>query len=408
MIDESRLDDTPFKPTDSFVPVLKEEPTRFDSSPEIFDTFIVGAGKRGASDITIQSEARPRIQINSRQHFGTKRMLLRSEVDLLLSYIWRSSDAPSILRQGRCLDFSYEVQVSRHERHRFRVNATPITKNGGSGVEVTMRSLPSRTPTLDDVQFEEELRPFLNPKSGIIVIAGGTGHGKSTTMAAITRHHLENHENPRKIVDFQAPIEFTFADILSEQGDSASLIGQSEIGEGRDLPTFAAGIWSSLRRAPAIINVGEARDHGSMSGCIAASIQGHIVNTTTHAGSVAEGLRRMAMEFPAEEQAARAFDLISSLQIFITQHLIRTSDGTRRFAVREFLVFDDDVRDRFLDKPIDGWSAVVRQLLKEGMKSDKVIARPLAQSTMKLVDEGWITMSEARSFIPRSMFEILA
>lgn len=145
-----------------------------------------------------------------------------------------------------------------------------------------------------------------------------------------------------------------------------------------------------------------------MSGCIAASIQGHIVNTTTHAGSVAEGLRRMAMEFPAEEQAARAFDLISSLQIFITQHLIRTSDGTRRFAVREFLVFDDDVRDRFLDKPIDGWSAVVRQLLKEGMKSDKVIARPLAQSTMKLVDEGWITLSEARSFIPRSMFEILA
>lgn len=128
MIDETRLDDTPFKPTDSFVPVLKEEPTRFDSSPEIFDTFIVGAGKRRASDITIQSEARPRIQINSRQHFGTKRMLLRSEVDLLLSYIWRSSDAPSILRQGRCLDFSYEVQVSRHERHRFRVNATPITK----------------------------------------------------------------------------------------------------------------------------------------------------------------------------------------------------------------------------------------------------------------------------------------
>ncbi len=101
-----------------------------------------------------------------------------------------------------------------------------------------MRSLPSRTPTLDDVQFEQELRPFLNPKSGIIVIAGGTGHGKSTTMAAITRHHLENHENPRKIVDFQAPIEFTFADILSEQGDSASLIGQSEIGEGRDLPTL--------------------------------------------------------------------------------------------------------------------------------------------------------------------------
>ncbi|ASY61390.1 ATPase, T2SS/T4P/T4SS family [Sinorhizobium sp. CCBAU 05631] len=407
MIDETLLDKSEFSTTAAFVPVLKEEPTRFDTSPDIFDTFIVGAAKRGASDITIQSEARPRIQINSRQHYGAKRILLRSEVDLLLSYIWRSSDAPSILRQGRCLDFSYEVQVSRQERHRFRVNATPITKNGGAGIELTLRSLPSKTPSLDDVQFEGELRPFLNPKSGIIVIAGATGHGKSTTMAAITRMHLENPENPRKIVDFQAPIEFTFADILSEQGDSPSFIGQTEIGEGRDLPTFATGIWSSLRRAPAIINVGEARDHGSMSGCIAASIQGHIVNTTTHAGSVAEGLRRMAMEFPPEEQASRAFDLISSLQIFIVQHLIRTTNGTRRYAVREFLVFDDDVRDRFLDKPIDAWSAVVRQLLKEGMESSKVIARPLALSVMKLVDDGRITADEARSFIPRSMFEIL-
>lgn len=406
MIDQEQLDQTEFSPTASFVPVLKEEPIRFDTAPDIFDTFIVGAAMRGASDITIQSETRPRIQINSRQHFGTKRTLLASEVDMLLSYIWRSSDATSILRQGRPLDFSYDVSISRHKRQRFRVNATPITKHGGRGIEISLRSLPSITPTLDDVRFESELRPFLNPKSGIIVIAGGTGHGKSTTMAAITRLHLENKDNPRKIVDFQAPIEFTFEDVLNEQGDSPSVIGQSEIGEGRDLPTFAVGIWSSLRRAPAIINVGEARDHGSMSGCIAASIQGHIVNTTTHAGSVAEGLRRMAMEFPPEEQASRAFDLISSLQIFVVQHLIRTTDGTKRFVAREFLVFDDDVRDRFLDKPIDGWSAVVRQLLKEGTKSSKVIARPLAQSVMTLVEQGHITIDEARSYIPRSMLEL--
>ncbi|RRD20812.1 hypothetical protein ECB98_25330 [Brucellaceae bacterium VT-16-1752] len=113
-----------------------------------------------------------------------------------------------------------------------------------------------------------------------------------------------------------------------------------------------------MRRAPAIINVGEARDYSSMNGCIAASIQGH-------------------------------------------------TDGTRRFAVREFLVFDEDVRDRFLDKPIDAWSAVVRGLLKEGMSSDKVIARPLAVSVMQLVEQGKITLSEARAFIPRSAFDVL-
>jgi defect-in-organelle-trafficking protein DotB len=322
---------------------------------------------------------------------------------MLLGRIWRSADATGILRQGRPLDFSYEVPVDRNHRQRFRVNATGIMKEAGEGIEITLRVLPSTTPTLDDVSFEPELRRYIDPRSGLVVIGGGTGHGKSTTLAAITRHHIENTGNPRKIVDLQAPIEFTYSDILTEHSESPSIIGQSEIGEGRNLKSFADGIWAALRRAPAFINVGECRDVGSTEACIEACLTGHIVNTTTHAGSVAEGLRRLAIAFPAEEQSARAFDLISSLQLFVVQRLIRTSDERGRVAVREYLVFDDNVRDRFFETPIDGWSGIVSTILKEAASGGPFVARSTAESAGRLLAAGKIKPDEARRLLPHGI-----
>ncbi|WLS01383.1 type IV pilus twitching motility protein PilT [Shinella sumterensis] len=405
MIDSGLLSEDPFEPRGALVPVLKEEPSRFDAGLDKFDAFLVGASRRGAADITIQSEARPRLKINNRQYFGTKRLLLRSEVDMLLGHLWRSTDAAGIINQGRALDFSYDVQVERGKRQRYRVNAVGIMKDGAPGLEITLRTLPFRTPTLDDVQFEEELRGYLHPSSGMIVIAGGTGHGKSTTMAAITRFHLEDRDNARKVCDFQQPIEFTYSDILTEHSDSASIIGQSEIGVGRNLPTFSDAVWAALRRGPSIINVGEARDVGSMKGCMQACVTGHIVNTTTHAGSIIEGLRRMVLEFPSEEQEARAFDLISSLQLFVVQRLLRKADGSGLIAVREYLLFDDDIRDRFYDTEINGWPALVSNLMKEARTNPSIVARSTGETARGLVEQGILSMAEARRFIPRKMLQ---
>ncbi|MEC5291927.1 ATPase, T2SS/T4P/T4SS family [Aurantimonas sp. C2-6-R+9] len=406
MIDLARLDQTPFDPSGSFVPVLIEEPSRFDGDQTaLFDTFVVGAALRGASDITIQSETRPRIQINGLQYFGMRRATQSGEVGLILSHLWNGNDAPTILRQGRALDFSFEVRVRRGHRQRFRVNATGIMKHGSDGIEISMRALPETTPTLDSVELENELRPYLLPRSGIIVIAGATGQGKSTTMAAITRAHLESPE-AKKIIDLQAPIEFTYSDILNDVEDRASLIGQSEIGEGRNLKTFADGVWSALRRAPAIINVGEARDRETMTAAIEACLTGHVVNTTTHAGSVAEALRRMASVFPTDEREGRAFDLITSLQLCVVQHLIRTEDERGRIAVREYLLFDEEVRDRFVSTPVTTWTETVTQLLTNPPPS--VIAKPLWRSAQELVDAGRITRTEAKRFMPCSHQRIAA
>ena len=400
MIDRDLFCPDTFDPASPYCRVLKDEPIRFDGGQErLFEHLIVGAALKGASDITIQSETRPRIQIHGRQHFGFKRALSSTEVALILAHLWRGNDASAIIRQGRALDFSFEVRVERGLRQRYRVNATGIQKLGGDGIEITLRALPETTPTFESVSLEPELHEHLAPRSGMLVIAGATGQGKSTTMAAITRHHLEA-DPARKIIDLQAPIEFAYSDVLNDREDRASVIGQSEIGEGRNLKTFADGVWTALRRAPQVINIGEARDRETMTAAIEACLTGHIVNTTTHAGSIAEALRRMASVFPTEERDGRAFDLITSLQLCVVQHLVRTGDERGRVPVREYLLFDDDIRGRFTSAPVTEWTAVVTELLENPPKS--ALAKPLWRSAVDLVKAGRITPAEAQRFIPRS------
>lgn len=385
MIDLDRIDLDPADPNAADVTILKDEPNRFDSDLSAFDHFLVGAAMKGASDINISADLRMRVQLHGDQKLATKRRLLITEVQAMLAHLWSANDAMSLVSAGRPLDFSYEKKINRKRSQRFRVNATGEQRFGTNGVQITLRALPDKTPTLDDVGLEEELRDRLEPASGIIVVAGATGHGKSTTMAAMTRCHLENRERSRKIVDLQAPIEYTFRDINTDAADVASFISQSEIGVGRNIPTFAEGVRAAMRRAPAVINVGESRDRESMEACIEACLTGHLVNTTTHAGSIAEALRRMAFLFPPEEQEARSFDLMTSLNLIIWQRLVKTADGRGRVALREYLVFDQHVRDRFLSVPPLDWVNVVKQIFSDSCSNPNLIARTMKQSAEDLV-----------------------
>lgn len=385
MIDLDRIDLEPADPAAPDVTILNSEPNRFDSDLTAFDHFLVGAAMKGASDINICADLRIRVQLHGDQKLATKRRLLITEVQAMLAHLWSANDAMSLVSAGRPLDFSYEKKIDRKRSQRFRVNATGEQRFGTNGVQITLRALPDTTPTLDDVGLEEELRDRLEPASGIIVVAGATGHGKSTTMAAMTRCHLENRERSRKIVDLQAPIEYTFRDINTDVADVASFISQSEIGLGRNIPTFAEGVRAAMRRAPAVINVGESRDRESMEACIEACLTGHLVNTTTHAGSIAEALRRMAFLFPPEEQEARSFDLMTSLNLIIWQRLVKAADGKGRVALREYLVFDQNIRDRFLNVPTLEWVNVVKQVFSDSCSDPNIVARTMTQSAERLV-----------------------
>ncbi|MBV1897689.1 MAG: Flp pilus assembly complex ATPase component TadA [Rhodobacteraceae bacterium] len=399
MIDLDRINLNPDDPNETDVTILKDEPNRFESDLTAFDHFLVGAAMKGASDINISADLRMRVQLHGDQKLATKRRLLITEVQAMLAHLWSANDAMSLVSAGRPLDFSYEKKIDRKRSQRFRVNATGEQRFGTNGVQITLRALPDTTPTLDDVGLEEELRDHLEPASGIIVVAGATGHGKSTTMAAMTRSHLENRDRSRKIIDLQAPIEYTFRDINTDAADVASFISQSEIGVGRNIPTFAEGVRAAMRRAPAVINVGESRDRESMEACIEACLTGHLVNTTTHAGSIAEALRRMAFLFPPEEQEARSFDLMTSLNLIVWQRLVKTADGNGRVALREYLVLDRNVRDRFLSVPPLEWVNVVKQVFSDSCSNPNLVARTMTQSAEKLVQRKIVKVEDVSGIL---------
>ena len=335
--------------------MLDEDPPRI--SLEDFRALLMSCVMSGASDVTIQSDQQPRAEIHGRLYRTTRRPWGPSEVDQVLMEVYGGANARTEINGQRVLDFSYEVNLPDGSRQRFRCNAIGIFGRDGQSVEITMRALPSITPTLAGVSLSPEETAALSPRDGIVIIAGATGSGKSTTMAAITRSHLENQSRPVKIVDIQAPIEYTFRDVTNALSGSPSVIGQSEV--GRHIRAFSDGVHAALRRKPHIINVGEARDFETIQASIEASLTGHLVYTTTHAGSVPDAVRRLLSAFPASERESRAYDLVSALRFLMVQHLVPRADRPGRVPIREYVRFTPRLRERILENPVNDWPLII-------------------------------------------------
>ena len=352
------------------------EPSRV--SLEDFRRVMMSCVHSGASDVTIQSDQQPRAEISGALYRVGRRPWSPTEVDAVLAEAFQAPNASAEIKGLRVLDFSYEINLGEGRKQRFRVNATGIHGIDGFGVEITFRVLPRTTPDLEFAGLSEAEAEAMSPRSGLVVVAGATGSGKSATLAALARRHLENTARPVKIVDLQAPIEYAFGDIALLRSGAPSIVGQSEI--GRHVESFAAGVRSALRRKPHIVIVGEARDLSTVSAALEAALTGHLVYTTTHAGSVAEGIRRLLAVFPANERAMRAGDLAASLRFFSVQHLVAKSSGGGRVPVREYLAFDDAFRESLAGIPASNWPQKINAAIESGGGD-----RPMRQSLRRTV-----------------------
>lgn len=332
------------------------EPHRF-SGRDVVD-LLVWSTRQGASDISIQSDEEVFLEIYGKMHRVTRRKLSNSEVLEMATSLYESETAKKELSDQRALDFAFTARPSRDETYRFRINATSLTFDGQRGVQITARTIPTMPPTIDEVKLEQELRPFIAPKQGLIVVTGSTGSGKSTLLAAIIRHLCEDPDGHRKILTYEAPIEYVY-DLVDKP---TTLVSQHEIGS--HLPNFTEAVRNALRRKPNIILVGEARDAETIGETITASLTGHLVYSTVHASGFSETIRRMVNAFPKEEKNARAVDIISSMRMSISQRLVPSTDG-KRVALREYVIFNEDIVDELLDKPIDDLTVTCRSVLKK-------------------------------------------
>jgi defect-in-organelle-trafficking protein DotB len=331
------------------------EPLRF--TPKHIDELLAFCTDLGASDITLQTGEPIFAEVYGRLYKITRRKLTNAEVGDLLNSIYGPNGTTQIL-SGQDVDTHYEFRPTRTSRYRFRVNGTGCQVEGHPGLQLTLRSIPTYPPALSTMQLPPAILEAIAPEDGVVYVTGATGSGKSTLLASIIKEVAEDPNSNRKILTYEAPIEFVF-DALEKP---SAIVSQSEI--PRHLPSFAAGVRNALRRKPRLILVGEARDPETISAVIEAALTGHPVYTTLHANGVAETIRRLVGTFPADERHGRTLDIIETIRLVIWQKLVPTLDG-KRTALREFLVFNEDIRDQLLSIEPEKVTAMTRKLLKE-------------------------------------------
>jgi defect-in-organelle-trafficking protein DotB len=354
--------------------MLPNEPSRF--IPATLDEVLMFTTKLGASDVTIQSEESIFAEISGRLHRITHRKLSNTEVGEIINAIYGPNGTIQLL-SGEDVDTHYEFRPTRTERYRFRVNATGCLVKGHEGIQITMRTIPSEPPLLADMNLPKEVLDAVEPEQGVVYVTGATGSGKSTLLAAIIRDIAQDPESHRKILTYESPIEFVFDTIHME----TAVVSQSEI--PRNLRNFAYGVRNALRRKPRLILVGEARDPETISAVIEAALTGHPVYTTLHSNGVAETIRRLVTSFPADERHGRTLDILETIRLVIWQKLVAKVGGGR-VALREYLIFDENIRDRLISVQPETVTQVTRELCHQ-------FGRPMIRDAEEKFKEGLIS-----------------
>ena len=357
--------------------LLTDEPVRFTA--EALDRALLHCVERDASDITIQTNSPVIAEIHGRLHNVTARKLSNTEVGDILNVIYGSNGTTQIY-SGNDVDTHYEIRPNRAKRFRFRVNGTGCQVEGHDGIQITIRTIPTTPPSIEDMDLEDEILQSMAPQQGTVVVTGSTGSGKSTLLASIIRKLLEDNDGHRKMLTYESPIEFVY-DMVEAP---TSLMSQSEI--PRHLPSFAAGVRNALRRKPRLILVGEARDTETIAAVIDAALTGHPVYTTVHSNGVADAVRRMISTFPAEERHGRALDILETMRLIVWQKLCPSTDG-KRIALREYLVFDEKIRDILVNTEVEMLANRTRELLKE-------YGQPMAVDAKKKFEAGLLPERE--------------
>lgn len=342
-----------------------QEPIRI--TIDVVNEILIHCVKLGASDITLQTGEPIIAEIFGRLKKITRRRVSNTEVGEIINAIY-GPNATTIIMSGKDIDTHYEIRPNRSDRYRFRINGTGCQVEGHDGIQITARTIPTDPPKLATMELPQPILDALAPEQGVVYVTGATGSGKSTLLASIIRDIAEDAESNRKVLTYESPIEFVFDNVEK----ISSIVSQSEI--PRHLPSFAAGVRNALRRKPRLILVGEARDPETIAAVMEAAMTGHPVYTTLHSNSVAETIRRLVITFPPEERQGRTIDIIETVRLVISQRLVPTIEG-KRVALREYLVFNETIRDILLETDILNITNVVRKLVREHGKTIEADAR---------------------------------
>jgi twitching motility protein PilT len=277
------------------------------------------------------------------------------------------------------LDFSYGVAGIG----RFRFNV--YRQKGSTGC--AMRAIPQKIPTLDQLRLPSILKDLTTKHSGLILVTGPTGSGKSTTIAAMI--DIINTEKPLHIMTMEDPIEYIHV-------HKTSIVNQREIGQDTD--SFHNAIRAVLREDPDVILVGEMRDKETIAAALTLAETGHLVFGTLHTRSAPSTIDRVVDVFPPDQQDQIKVQLSSSIQGIVSQQLLPMLGGGRVSAV-EVLVATSAIRNLIREGKTHQISSSIETGSQYGMQPmDKVLA-DLFKSGMVSYEEAQLRSLDRENFV---------
>ena len=263
--------------------------------------------------------------------------------------------------------------ISLPDTSRFRVNA--MVQRGATAL--VFRSITSKIPNFDSLNLPSVLKDVVMKKRGLVIFVGGTGSGKSTSLAAMVDHRNENCQD--HIITIEDPIEFVHQ-------HKKSIITQREVGV--DTENWFAALKNTLRQAPDVILIGEIRDRETMDYALAFAETGHLCLATLHANNSNQALDRIINFFPEERRTQLLTDLSLNLQAFISQRLIPREGGKGRVAAVEILLNSPIISEMIQKGEIHGIKEMMKKSTAMGMQT-------FDQALYELYERGDISFQDA-------------
>ncbi|NKN32671.1 PilT/PilU family type 4a pilus ATPase [Marichromatium bheemlicum] len=303
--------------------------------------------KKG-SDLFITAGFPPACKIDGRLTPIGDQPLTAAQTNILVRSIMND-------RQIRDYDTHKECNFAIHPQDigRFRVNAFVQQGKGGA----VLRTINARIPSVDELKLPPVLLDIVMAKRGMVLLVGGTGSGKSTSLAAMVGHR--NQETYGHIVTIEDPVEY-----VHPHGNC--LITQREVGV--DTESWEAALVNTLRQAPDVILIGEIRNRETMEHAINFAETGHLCLSTLHANSANQALDRIINLFPEERRAQLLMDLSLNLKAVISQRLLPCTDGGRIPAV-EVLINSPLIQDLIFKGDVSGIKEVMKRSREQGMQT---------------------------------------
>ena len=304
--------------------------------------------KNNASDLHLSAGLPPIIRVDGEMRRLNVDPLDHKQVHALVYEIMNDKQRKEY-EENLETDFSFEVK----DLSRFRVNA--FVQNRGAAA--VLRTIPSKVLTLDDLGAPAIFKEIINQPTGIVLVTGATGSGKSTTLAAMI-DHINSHKREH-ILTIEDPIEFVHENKLS-------VLNQREV--HRDTHSFSNALRSALREDPDVILVGELRDLETIRLAISAEETGHLVFGTLHTNSAPKTIDRIIDVFPAEEKAMVRSMLSESLRAVISQTLLKKIGGGR-VAAHEIMVGIPAIRNLIREDKVPQMYSVIQTGQSHGMQT---------------------------------------